>query len=203
MTDGDDNRDPYGPPPHTEDPWSRVQTRHGFAADELVSTLQKEIRRGNVENAAVTAYEMATTSVELEDHLWQRLMIISVEDVGLGNEHAAVVVDALNNMRVRLPPGRGERLLFAVHAVRVLALSPKDRTSDEMIGWIIRAVEAEGLRPQIPDHAYDVHTRRGQEMGRGVPHWLAEGTKLEPELEGRDRTYRERVLAWYDLPPDT
>lgn len=38
--------DPYGPPPHTEDPWSRVQTRHGFAADELVSTLQKEIRRG-------------------------------------------------------------------------------------------------------------------------------------------------------------
>jgi replication-associated recombination protein RarA len=198
----DEGWDPFGPPPHEQDPWTRVQTRHGFAADELVSTLQKEIRRGNAENAALVAYEMATSSPELEDHLWQRLMIISVEDVGFGNEQAAVLVSSLHTMRSHLPPGRGERLLLAVHAVRVLARSPKDRSSDEMVGWIIREVEARGRRPEIPDHAHDVHTRRGQEMGRRVPHWLIEGTRLAPELEGRDRTYRERMLAWYDLEDD-
>ena len=180
-----------------------VTTRHGFAADEMISTLQKEIRRGHVENAAVVAYEMATSSAELEEHLWDRLSVISVEDVGFGNTQAAVVVDALSRLRQRFPRPRGDRYLFAIHAVRLLATSPKDRSSDEMIGWIIRAVESEGLRPQIPDHAYDTHTRRGQEMGRGVAHWLIEGARVDPEAEGRDRTYRDRLLAWYDLPPET
>jgi hypothetical protein len=86
-----------------------------------------------------------------------------------------------------------------VHAVRALAGSVKDRSSDEMIGWIIREVEGRGRRPEIPDYARDVHTRRGQEMGRGVPHWLVEGTRLQPELEGRDRSYRDHLLAWYDV----
>lgn len=198
----DEAWDPFGPPPHEQDPWTRVETRHGFQADELVSTLQKEIRRGHAENAALVAYEMATSSPELEDHLWQRLMIISVEDVGFGNEQAAVLVSSLDTMRRRLPADRGERLLLAVHAVRALARSPKDRSSDEMVSWITREVEARGRRPEIPDHAYDVHTRRGQEMGRRVPHWLGEGTRLEPEAEGRDRTYRDRLLAWYDLEDD-
>ena len=47
------------------DPWVKVRTRHDFAADEVISALQKEIRRGNTENAALLAYEMATTSPEL------------------------------------------------------------------------------------------------------------------------------------------
>jgi replication-associated recombination protein RarA len=189
----------YLPPRHDDDPWTRVETRHGLRADELVSTLQKEIRRGHTENAAVTAYEMASSSPDLDDHLWRRLRIISVEDIGLGNPQAAVLVDALARMRQEFPWPAGERFLFAVHAVRVLAGSTKDRTSDEMTGWIMRAVDHDGLRPEIPDHAYDQHTRRGQEMGRDFGHWFLEGAKVEPELADRDRTYRERLLAWHGL----
>ena len=48
------------------DPWASVRTAHGFAADEVISALQKEIRRGHAENAAVLAFEMLSTSAELE-----------------------------------------------------------------------------------------------------------------------------------------
>ena len=37
------------------DVWSRAVTAHGFAVDELRSVLQKSIRRGLVEEAALAA----------------------------------------------------------------------------------------------------------------------------------------------------
>lgn len=40
------------------DPWTQVKTRHDLAADQVISALQKEIRRGHTENAALLAYEM-------------------------------------------------------------------------------------------------------------------------------------------------
>lgn len=81
-------------------------TRHGLAADEVVSALQKEIRRGHTENAALLAYEMLTTDVALEAKLWQRLQVISVEDVGFGQPEAPVLVQALYEMP---RPGAGQR----------------------------------------------------------------------------------------------
>ena len=80
------------------DPWVNVQTRHGLPADEIISALQKEIRRGQTENAALIAYEMASTSPELEMYLWKRLQVISVEDVGLGDPHAVVLIRSLFEM---------------------------------------------------------------------------------------------------------
>jgi replication-associated recombination protein RarA len=65
-----------------------VKTYHGLPADEVISALQKEIRRGNAENAVLLAYEMMITSPAMEDYLWQRLMVISVEDIGFGEPNA-------------------------------------------------------------------------------------------------------------------
>lgn len=181
----------------TSDPWVNVRTRHDFPADEVISALQKEIRRGNVENAVLLAYEMFTTSAELEAKLWTRLVVISVEDVGLGDRNLPILIKTLYDMaqffdRAAFPPDRG---LFAIHAVRLLATSPKDRSSDEMYNWVRMSVEEQGLRPVIPDYAIDMHTARGQALGRDVNHFLEIGSQVVPELEGRERTYRERVLA--------
>ena len=66
------------------DPWTWALTIHDLAADEVISALQKEIRRGNEENSAMLAYEMVATSPELERKLWDRLAVISVEDIGFG-----------------------------------------------------------------------------------------------------------------------
>ena len=177
------------------DPWTLVETAHGFRADELISTFQKSIRRGLVENAALVAYELYVTSAELEEHLWRRLEVISVEDVGLANPQVPVVVDALYRMHARAVRGTGDRFLFLLHGVRLLAGSTKDRSTDEMANWIMRVVDSGERLPEIPDVAYDMHTKRGRELGRDIHHFLREGAIVEPEWEERDRTYRERLLA--------
>lgn len=176
------------------DPWQKVQTRHGLPADEVISALQKEIRRGHAENAALLAYEMVVSSADMEQYLWKRLLCISVEDVGLGNPQAAVQVNGLYQMHQVYGRGEGDRLLFAIHAVRLLCASPKDRSTDEMVNWMMHAVEDEGLRPQIPEYAIDKHTARGQALGRDDRHFWETGAQLEPEWAERDRTYRERVM---------
>lgn len=169
-------------------------TRHGLAADEVVSALQKEIRRGHTENAALLAYEMLTSNVALEAKLWQRLQVISVEDVGFGQPEAPVLVRALYEMHLDLATGDGDRALLAVHAVRFLCRCAKDRGSDELLSWLKLAVEVDGLRPAVPDYALDMHTVAGRARARGKRHFLEEGALVAPELAGRDETYRRRLL---------
>jgi replication-associated recombination protein RarA len=183
------------PPHHSEDPWTRVRTYHDFPADEIISALQKEIRRGHTENAALLAYEMLITSPELEAYLWGRLQVISVEDIGYGNLSAPVLIETLFQMHQRLPRPRGDRYLFAIHAVRVLSQSQKERGSDELLNWISQVVHEQGVRPEIPDYALDMHTRRGQEMGRDYEHFLTEASKVAPQLPDHDTTYRDRLVA--------
>jgi replication-associated recombination protein RarA len=185
---------------HSKDPWARVRTRHGLAADEVISALQKEIRRGNTENAALLAYEMITTSRGLEAKLWQRLLAISVEDVGWGDLRAPVLINTLFDMHRLFGRGDGERRLFALHAVRVLCRCMKDRSSDEMSAWIKAQVESGLLEPGIPDYALDMHTARGREMGRGARHFYEEGSRVNAELPGRDASFRERLMSMLDSP---
>jgi len=186
---------------HARDPWVDVKTRHGLPADELISSLQKEIRRGNTENAALIAYEMATTSPQLEAYLWKRLLVISVEDIGWGDLQAPVLLHTLYQMVGALDRQDGERLLYAVHAVRYLCQCQKDRSSDEMVNWLMREVEAGRLLPAIPEYAIDMHTARGQKQGRDIRHFLEEGAVVSPELETREKVYRERLLKILDQEP--
>lgn len=178
----------------TPDPWTQVKTIHGLPADEVISALQKEIRRGNEENAALLAYEMLSTSEALERKLWDRLCVISVEDIGFGDVSAPALIDSLERMSHRYTHGEGDRALFAIHAVRYLATRKKDRSSDEMLNWIKLAMEKTELRPEIPDYAIDMHTARGQKLGRDVKHFLMTGAKVSAEMEDRELRYRERLL---------
>jgi replication-associated recombination protein RarA len=164
----------------------------------VISALQKEIRRGHTENAALLAYEMLSTSAALEDYLWYRLMVISVEDVGFGELQAPILINALNQMLQSFDRHAGERKLFAIHAVRYLCQCQKDRSSDEMVIWISRAMADGTAVPQIPDYALDMHTAAGQEMGRGRRHFFEVASRLDPEVPDRDLTYRTRIMEMLD-----
>jgi replication-associated recombination protein RarA len=177
-----------------QDPWVNVRTRHGLSGDEVISALQKEIRRGQTENAALLAYEMITTSLEMEAKLWQRFLAICVEDIGWGDVQAPILIYTLYQMHRKFERGAGERRLFAIHAVRYLCSCTKDRSSDEMTSWIKRQVESDQLLPTIPDYALDMHTQRGHQMGRGQLHFYEEAAKIQPELPDRDITYSQRLL---------
>ena len=180
------------------DPWVDVKTFNGFQADHVISALQKEIRRGNTENAALLAYEMMITSPALEDYLWHRLKVISVEDIGFGELLAPVMIQSLFEMTSVCDRGVGERKLYAIHAVRYLCMCKKDRSTDEMINWINHASKSGTLLPTIPEYALDMHTAEGQKMGRGRRHFFEEASRTSPELQDRDRTYLNRIMKMLD-----
>lgn len=79
--------------------WAGSQTRNGFAADEIISSLQKAIRRAMEEQACQYAYELYVSGPIFLEKLWRRLLTISVEDIGFGNLNAAVYVNTMNEMR--------------------------------------------------------------------------------------------------------
>lgn len=166
----------------SQDVWSRTTTANGYSVDELRSVLQKSIRRGWVEEAALAAYELFSTSSETEEVLWRRLEIIATEDVGLGLATAPAIIEALNQQRQRMHD-RGDRWIYCAHAVRLLATAKKDNMSMELAGWT-REVVARGERKvEIQDFMLDLHTRRGAEMSRDKAHWWREGARLENRIE--------------------
>jgi len=180
------------------DPWQRTTTEHGFAADEVISALQKSIRRGLVDNALLLGWEMYVTSPEMEAMLWSRLCVISVEDVGLGNAQAPILVNTLFTMHARYPRPEHDRFMFAAHAIRVMASGPKDRTTDEMASWARQSINLGERLPEIPDFALDMHTRRGKEMGRDYRWFVEEASRVTPEIPDKDQTYRRWIVEALD-----
>lgn len=180
------------------DPWQRTTTAHGLPADEIISALQKSMRRGMTENALLIGYEMYVTSPEMEEMLWSRLCVIAVEDIGLGRPDAPVLAETLYTMRRRYTYPQHDRFLFAAHLIRVLCASEKDRTSDDMANWAKFATINGERTPQIPDFALDMHTRRGAEMGRDYRYFLLEASQVVPEIKDKDQRYKTWLLDAID-----
>lgn len=181
------------------DPWSNITTRNGFACDEVISALQKSIRRGWEEKACMFAYELYISSPQLEEKLWRRLLTIAVEDIGMGNPMAAIMVNNLAQMRLNFDYADNDRTIYFIHAIRYMCASEKDRSSDLLKNICIKSY-AMGYLPEIPDVALDKHTQRGQAMGRDSFHFLHEASVVIPQAE-IDNDYKERyaeILKEYD-----
>lgn len=181
------------------DPWSKITTRNGYAGDEVISALQKSIRRGLEEQACMFAYELYISSPQLEEKLWRRLLTISVEDIGMGNPMASVVVNNLYQMSREFDYADGDRPIYFIHAIRYMCQSEKDRSSDLLKNICIKSF-AMGKLPEIPDYVLDKHTQRGQAMGRDSFHFLNEASRVYPQKE-IDNDYKERyakILEEYD-----
>lgn len=181
------------------DPWANITTRNGYAGDEVISALQKSIRRGLEEQACMFAYELYITSPQMEEKMWRRLLTISVEDIGMGNPNAAIMVNNLSQMRLNFDYSDNDRTIYFIHAIRYMCGCEKDRSSDLLKNICIKSF-AMGSLPEIPDFALDKHTRRGQAMGRDSFHFLHEASKVIPQAE-IDNTYKERyeeILKEYD-----
>ncbi|MCJ0587994.1 hypothetical protein MMI99_08335 [Enterococcus cecorum] len=181
------------------DPWARTKTRNGLNGDEVISALQKSIRRGKERDACEFAYEMYITSPQFEEKLWRRLLAISVEDIGMGNTNAPIFIHSLNQMRKEFQYNEADRAMFFVHAIRYLCQSEKDRSSDLLKNIVIKNF-AMGYVPEMPDIAFDKHTTRGKKMGRGSEHFLNEASIVIPQKKV-DNHYKEEyaeLLKKYD-----
>lgn len=179
--------------------WAESKTINGYDSDLVLSMLQKCIRMADVEEACKAAYELYISGPIFLDKVWRRLMTISVEDIGFGNLDAPMIMKSLNDIRKEFPYDDGDQPIFFIHAIRVLCESDKDRSSDYLKNIIIKEA-AMGKKIEIPDIAYDKHTKKGKKMGRGSIHFFEVATKVTPQIKVNNN-YRERygeILKIYD-----
>ena len=109
--------------------------------------------------------------------------------------HAPLLLETLYQQHKRYPYPQHDRFLFAAHAIRIIATSaqgPHHRRHGQL-GQARRSRFGERL-PEIPDFALDMHTRRGKEMGRDYRWFMEEASKVSPQIEDRDETYRQWIM---------
>lgn len=165
-------------------------TARGYQMGEVVSALQKSIRRGDEAQATWWAAELDQSGYA--GYAWNRLQIICSEDVGPAWPEGPAVIGALHTMweatAARKNQHRPERL-FLTHAAMLLAQAPKSRRVDEA-AWANYGTAGQYF--DVPDYALDMHTARGRAMGRGEEHFDTEASVLVNETTWDDNPYLER-----------
>ncbi len=192
-------------------PWS-LKTKHGYPVDEVISALQKSVRRGDSDGALFWANEANQSG--FGGWTWRRIFTITTEDVGLAEPNAPAVVWALYEMSVMLlakvkKPAPGEKqvwpMLLLLQAVWYLTRLPKNREIADLCG-VLDFREQLGEMPPVPDVAVDGHTVRGRAMGRGSVHFEDESTAggrwCENEIEIDGNRYRKEFYSRWAIPSD-
>jgi replication-associated recombination protein RarA len=170
-----------------------ANTKHGYDHYELLSVLQKSIRRG-------MEYEAVHFAVELEEFnptmLWNRLRLIACEDIGPANPMMPILIDVLqkNYLAEKSKLTESAYKLYLVNAVVCLCFSQKSRISDDLLNVVFTEREAEGKFLPIPEYALDKHTARGKALGKGFDDFFSEGNKLENEAFFNRYTERSKEL---------
>ncbi len=162
-----------------------LKCKNGLPVDEVVSALQKMIRRGKEYEAVYFAYCLHVSG--FGKYLWRRLSVISCEDCGTVNPLTPVVVNCLremweNNVRSIKEPTLGD-FLFPLQATLWMCRVDKSREGDSLAN-IVEEDFQKGAGPAIPEIALDPHTTRGKKKwGR----WNT-GTKAQNE---------KRIQMWF------
>jgi len=174
------------------------ETKRGYDFNELLSALQKDIRRGK-------EYEALFWAIELESFnptaLWNRLKVIASEDIGCANPFVPMLIETLAKQYSDFKE-KAESRLFLANAVVILARSKKSRITDDLLNVVYGEILHEDKKPKIPDYALDMHTLKGRKLGRGIEHFFAVGNKLENEAFLNTYTQRAKeILSKYGKLP--
>jgi replication-associated recombination protein RarA len=171
------------PAPRREPPASA----RGYRQDEVVSALQKAIRRGLEDDALYWAVELDESG--WGEYCWSRLFVILSEDCGLAAPGLAAEVRALyENWHLLRKRGRGrssgratsqgaERLPL-IHAVLLLARTSKSQIVVNAAIWHTHLAQSGIRSKEVPDIAIDKHTLAGKKRGRGWAHFFDESSLL-------------------------
>lgn len=173
------------------------RTINNLAVFDVMSALQKHIRRGEEREAMHCAVEMGHTSKSFLTMLCNRLEIIAHEDIGLANPQAvlftATAVEQARRHHDAAKPGKWRLIIGNV--ILMLCRSPKCREGDHFQAAVGQAALMDGTPPAIPDYAYCMHTAKGQRMKRGVKHFVEEAAQLVPQPKP-DRYAKEAYEVW-------
>jgi replication-associated recombination protein RarA len=151
-------------------------TRRGYQPHEVVSALQKAVRRSKPEEAAYWAIELFASGYH--NWLFKRLYEIAFEDTTLPRVPGALADLAVIETRaMKQHPKAGG--MEVVAAAVMLATAPKSNINSRLV---MTLVSDNAERLEVPDEALDRHTRAGRGMGRGWDHFREEaGQLIEPD----------------------
>ena len=169
-------------------------TKNGYQLFDIISLLQKSIRRGDVKLASWCAMELCESGHSA--FAWKRLLIISAEDCSNfdkdGNFHPLTVeLLALKHVFDELSQKKNIHKPYKLHLAKaaiLLAKTAHNREVDhsiaighsdllnmkiitkEMINEAISQInENERISEiDIPDYCYDCHTIKGKKLGRNT-----------------------------------
>ena len=176
----------------------QITTQNGYKLGEVISALQKDIRRGNEYNAMYWCLELIP---KFENYLWKRLTVIVNEDIGIAAPELLTLVPSQANVyfAFREDKGRsGSARLVLANTILAMCRAPKSRIADHFQCTVLQNKIHMAQMP-IPDYALDKHTGAGKQMGRGTEHWLEEGCKLVNPAD-LDDPYAVQAAEWWKSP---
>ena len=159
----------------------KMLTEKGYEFFEVSSSFQKSIRRCLEDESLYWAIELYNSGYR--EYVWKRMLIIASEDVGLAEPDMATRLWSLYQIFTFLAKKKDkhapEKLQFT-QAVVMLARCKKSRYIDMVLCQ--KFMSHKNTHLQIPEWAYDMHTRKGRKMGRsgrkGIVHFYESSAKI-------------------------
>ena len=151
----------------------KLETIKGYDFYLVTSSMQKAIRRADAKLAGFFALELFHSN--FKEYLWKRLLTISAEDVwGLITEEIWALYSSWKKVHDKKKENSGR--IFVSKAVILLCHAKKCRdadilqnmTYDEQMGIEEKDIQEyfdSGVLEDIPEYAFDVHTKQGRQRG--------------------------------------
>jgi len=180
---------------------AHFQTKHHkYNDDEIISALQKCIRRGMEEEAMYFALELGNEGKSGFGLLHSRLYVIAYEDIGLGDPAIVNTVStALSDMKMMYKHNKGDWEMVLSYVILSLCRAQKSRITDHFKIVMRQQWNDMEKHYEIPDFALDMHTSQGNLLGRskgsqqGIDHFIKKGEKLENENPEIKDIYQKQV----------
>ena len=174
----------------------QLRTIRGYNFSEVSSAMQKAIRRSDVPLAGYWALELWSSG--FGKYVWKRLLTISAEDCwGILTAEVKALHDSYLVVNDGVPAKQARGRIFISKAVILLCLAKKSRDPDHLQNFVYdqqagldentlaEELRSSGEYVQIPDYAYDCHTREGKKRGKTKADFFkSEQAALEPFQPG-------------------
>ncbi|NQZ85188.1 MAG: hypothetical protein HRU03_05720 [Nanoarchaeales archaeon] len=172
--------------------FSTLKTKNNYPADQVVSALQKEIRKGNFENAVFYTLEMLESGERFVTKFWERMVVVVVEDIS--DNDCIVQIKSLKDTFFDLKDTKPwDKDMQAIKAVKILCEAKKDRIVSEIYDYM-KIQRNQGYKLDIPEYAIDMHTKKGKELNLNYLDFLQRSSKIENQIGNKDKKYYHKLL---------
>jgi len=174
--------------------FSELKTISGYPADQVISALQKEIRRGNFESACFFCLELIESGEKFINKFWERMLVVVVEDV-----FDVQAINAIRNLKETYfelkESKKWDRDMQAIKAVQILSMAKKDRLVSEIYDYM-GVKRKEGFKIEILEYAIDMHTKQGKDNNKDYLHFLQISSKINNEVEDKNKKYLNELIKY-------